>query len=251
MIKTEFPQVKCYCSTDSKGYIVRRNEGARLAKGDIIFSIDDDAEFSSPYVVEQTLNDLSSYRIGAIAIPYIEPSKENRLFQKAPNESSIWVTDRFIGTAHALRKDLFLRLGGYRENLFHQGEEGDYCIRMLEAGFHVRLGTADPIIHHESPKRSYERMDYYGCRNSILFHWQNAPFICLPFYMMGTTWKCLKWTFVPKRILTRIKGLISGFLVCFGTRRKAVSIKTYRLWRTLTKNAINLEKITNKQWGIK
>ena len=117
----------------SAGYIVRRNEGARAARGNVIFSLDDDAVFSSPCVVEQTLRDFSHPRIGAVAIPYIEPHKANREMQRAPTREDIWITASFIGTAHAVRRDVFLALGGYREHLVHQGEEGDFCLRMLAA----------------------------------------------------------------------------------------------------------------------
>lgn len=245
MMQNEFPFVLYKRFQESKGYIVRRNESASFATGDVIFSIDDDAEFSTPYVMEQSLNELSESLVGAVAIPYIEPHKLDVLLQKAPDQEGVWCIDRFIGTAHAVRRDLFLKLGGYRENLIHQGEEGDFCIRMLDSGFFVRLGNSDPIIHHESPKRSYERMDYYGCRNSILFLWQNAPLPLLPLYMLGTTWNCLKWTLIPARLMTRIKGLCSGFLSSFKAQRKPVSIETFRLWRSLGKCCTQLSQLTN------
>jgi glycosyltransferase involved in cell wall biosynthesis len=235
MVRSEFPSVLLKTFSESSGYIIRRNEGAVMASGDVIFSIDDDAEFSTPSVVEKTLAGFSDSKIGAIAIPYIEPHKADVLLQKAPDEYGIWLTDRFIGTAHAVRRDLFIKLGSYRENLIHQGEEGDFCIRMLDQGFNVRLGSSDPIIHHESTRRSYTRMDYYGCRNSILFLWQNAPLSVLPLYIVGTTLNCIKWTFIPNRILTRFKGLLAGYLNCFVAKRVPVSKKTFDMWRVLGK----------------
>ena len=119
MVRTEFPKTVLHSFAESKGYIVRRNEGARLATGDGIFSIDDDAEFSTPQVVGQTLMEFDDARIGAVAIPYIEPHKANRLMQKSPDSKTVWITDQFIGTAHAVRRDVFLKLGGYREALVH------------------------------------------------------------------------------------------------------------------------------------
>lgn len=235
MVRTEFPSVLLKTFSESSGYIIRRNEGAVMASGDIIFSIDDDAEFSTPSVVEQTLVGFSNSIIGAIAIPYIEPQKADVLLQKSPDEYGIWLTDRFIGTAHAVRRDLFIKLRSYRENLIHQGEEGDFCIRMLDQGFNVRLGSSDPVIHHESPKRSFNRMDYYGCRNSILFLWQNAPISALPLYLIGTTLNCIKWSFIPNRLLVRFKGLLAGYLNCFVTKRVPVSKKTFDKWRSLRK----------------
>lgn len=235
MVRTEFPKAELHHFDESKGLIVRRNEGARLATGEVIFSIDDDAEFSTPQVVEQTLREFDDARIGAVAIPYIEPRKDNRLMQKAPDQQTVWITDRFIGTAHAVRREIFLKLGGYREHLVHQGEEGDYCIRMLNAGHFVRLGSADAIIHHESPKRSLQRMDYYGCRNAILFAWQNMPVRYLAVHLLATTFNCLRWTFNPRRFFTRLRGIVAGYRDCLGIPRAPVQVGTYRQWRKLGK----------------
>jgi glycosyltransferase involved in cell wall biosynthesis len=235
MVQIEFPATALHRFNESKGLIVRRNEGANLATGDIIFSIDDDAQFSTPYVIEQTLNDFDDLRIGAVAIPYLEPHKDNRLMQQSLDREKKWITDRFIGTAHALRRDIFLKLGGYRESLVHQGEEGDFCIRMLDAGYFVRLGNADAIIHHESANRNLGRMDYYGCRNSILFTWQNLPIRYFPVHLLATTFNCLRWTLVPKRFFTRLQGIIAGYRDCLGVKRTPVQPQTYCQWRKLGK----------------
>ena len=66
MITTEFPGVRLMRHEESRGLIVRRNEGAKLATGDIIFSIDDDAAFSTPEVIAQTLREFGDERIGAV-----------------------------------------------------------------------------------------------------------------------------------------------------------------------------------------
>src|SRR5262249_26091946 len=144
-------------------------------------------QYSSSRTVEHTLGEFDDHFVGAVAIPYIEPNKANRLLQRAPTSDRIWVIDSYVGTAHAVRRDLFLELGGYREHLVHQGEEMDFCLRMLAKGFVVRLGDGDMIVHHESPKRDLRRMDYYGRRNDILFAWHNVPFLRLPLHALGTT----------------------------------------------------------------
>ena len=76
-VRANFPSVRLERSETSQGYIVQRNRGAHLAKGRILFSIDDDAEFSTPRIVEQTLRDFDDPRIGAVAIPYLEAEKGN------------------------------------------------------------------------------------------------------------------------------------------------------------------------------
>jgi len=236
MVLAQFPEVKLHRFVESKGLIVRRNDGAQLAQGDIIFSIDDDAAFSTPHIIAQTLADFNDPRIGAVAIPFIDVKKNQRLQQSAPDKEKNWITNTYIGTAHAVRKEVFLQLGGYREHLVHQGEESDYCIRLLGAGHVVRLGRADPIHHFESPKRDHQRMDFYGCRNSILFAWQNVPALYLPVYLAGTTFNCLRWTFLPHRFFTRLKGILAGYRDGLKSSRQPVAKSTYLRWRSLKKN---------------
>ncbi len=175
MLRSEFPTVRVEHDGVSRGYIVRRNQGGEKASGDVIFSIDDDAEFSTPTVVADTLRDFCDERIGAVAIPFIDVLKSPQVKQAAPTTDDVWVTDQYIGTAHAIRRELFNQLGGYRVEMFHQVEEMDLCLRMFDAGSVVRLGTAPPILHHESPLRSLARIAKFDQRNRLLFAWWNVP----------------------------------------------------------------------------
>jgi glycosyltransferase involved in cell wall biosynthesis len=238
MVRSEFPDVRLERSEDSCGYIFQRNRAASLVNGKVIFSIDDDAEFSSPNVIERTLQDFSDPRIGAVAIPYLESRNQDELYQSTPNAFDIWVTDRFVGTAHAVRRDVFLRLGGYREHFRHQGEEGDYCIRMLAAGYVTRLGRADAVCHYESPKRSSERMDFYGRRNDILFAWQNVPMPYLPLHLGATVLHgcayAVRSAHHPRKMFA---GMLSGFAECIrgDVKRRPVDSRIYHLSRELKK----------------
>ncbi len=235
MVGKEFPRARLQRLENSCGYIVQRNLAARLASAPILFSIDDDAAFSSPRVVEQTLAEFDDLRVGAVAIPYLEPQKADRAIHRAPSQKDVWVTDSFIGTAHAVRRDIFLRLGGYREWLFHQGEESDFCIRMLDAGYVVRVGSADVIYHYESPRRDFRRMDICGRRNDVLFAWHNVPGWFLPSHLAGTTLNGLQCGLSVKRPANMIWGLLRGYLACarYAARRRPVRANTYRLFRRL------------------
>ncbi len=186
-VASRFPEVRIFVSESRVGYVVLRNRAAALAETNYIFSLDDDAVFASPCVVEQTLADFDDPRIGAVAIPFKNVHISDTLLQRAPRDDGIYVTCTFVGTAHALRRDVFLQVGGYKENLVQQGEEADYCIRMLEAGYFVRLGRSDLIHHFVSPKRDLTRLHYYGTRNYLLFYWRYADPLRLPFYLASST----------------------------------------------------------------
>jgi GT2 family glycosyltransferase len=237
LVAREFPSVALERAERAQGYIAQRNRGARLARTPLVFSLDDDAVFSTPHTVAQTLAEFDHPRVGAVAIPWVNVNRGPEVCQQAPAAWPIYATDAYMGTAHALRRDLFLMLGGYRENLFHQGEEQDYCLRLLGAGFVTRLGRADPIHHFESPTRNVSRMDLYGRRNDVLYAWQNVPWPYLPVHLLGTSFNGLLWGLKVGRPLRMLRGLLNGYLACVvhACGRRPITRDVYRLSRLLKK----------------
>ncbi|MGZ4397490.1 MAG: glycosyltransferase family 2 protein [Gaiellaceae bacterium] len=230
MIASEFPRVHLCRSEQSKGLVVQRNAGAALASAPIVVSIDDDAVFVSSDTVAQTVAEFDHPRVGAVAIPYRDGPQDG-IRQASPSAGRVFVAARFRGTAYAVRRDLFLRLGGFREVIFHQGEERDLCLRMLEAGYVTRLGAADPIVHNESPSRDLVRMDLYGRRNDILCSWHNDPLPFALLRMLEMTVKGLGLGLKVGRPLRMLQGLALGYRACWEERhhRRPVSRAAYRL----------------------
>jgi len=251
MIRAEFPTVQLERCEQSLGLIVQRNRAATLAQTEFIVSIDDDAEFSSPKIISQTIAEFSDPRIGAVGIPFVDINYGPDIRQKTPDNREIYVASHYIGTAHALRRELFLRLGGYREFFFHQGEEQDYCIRMLAAGYFVRLGCADHIIHYESPKRDFRRRDLYGRRNNLLFVWCNVPLAYLPVRMIGTTINGIRAGFRTRRMARMIHGIFMGYGAIFqyGSARRPVPSLVYQAFRRLGRAPLPLAEV--QQWLAK
>jgi GT2 family glycosyltransferase len=235
MIAAEFPHARLIVHAGMQGYIRGRNEAARLATSDVIVSVDDDAAFSSAGVISQALACFDDDRVAAVAIPYIDVNRESTVRQAAPDCVDTYVVETFIGTAHAVRRHVFVELGGYREELFHQGEESDLCVRILAAGYVVRLGCGDPIHHFESTRRDFRRMDHYGPRNAILFAWQNVPFPAVLIQLPATIAGVLMLTLKPSRLLTRCGGVLDGLASCARFVRNPVPAPVYRLWRRMRK----------------
>lgn len=238
LVAREFPQVRLDRSELSLGLIRQRNRAARLARSPILFSIDDDAAFSSETIVEQTLREFAHPRVGAVAIPFIDVKKSPDTHHRAPRADGIYARYDYIGTAHAIRRDLFLGLSGYRDILIHQSEEEDYCVRLLNAGYITRAGNADPIHHFESPKRSLARMDFYGARNKVLYAWHNVPLPHLVKHLAATTLMTAVYARQPGRCLTRLRGVAGAYAaVCSGrTKRQPVATRIYQLSRKLKLN---------------
>lgn len=246
MVERLFPTVRLIRDEVSRGYIVQRNRAARLASGEFLFSIDDDAEFSSPTIVQETLADFSaSPRIAAVAIPYTEPPQHDRDFQRAPDPLSCWITGQFIGTAYAIRRETFLDLGGFDEAFIHQGEERDLCIRLLQAGSYVRLGNSAPIRHHCSPSRDLQRMAFYGRRNDVLFSWKHIPIPQVIARLAGTTIMGLFHGLRTHTLLTTLRGIAAGYRgILYEVKRHPVSRATYSLYRGLRTKPVKL----NDEW---
>jgi GT2 family glycosyltransferase len=236
MVRRDFPAVRLITHPQSTGYIVGRNEAARIASGDVVFSIDDDAELASPDIVARTLEEFSDPRIGAVAIPQID-TLTNRVVNTAAPTAETWCVAQYIGTAHAVRRDVFAAVGGYREDMVHQGEEGDFCLRMLSAGYVTRLGRAPQILHHESPRRSWWRMDYYGRRNAVRQAWHHVPLPWLPLHLASTIIDALRQVVRTGRPWGQLRGLASGWAAVLAGRvqRRPVSTEVYHLYRRLKK----------------
>jgi glycosyltransferase involved in cell wall biosynthesis len=236
-VSQHYPSVRLMSFPESAGYIVRRNQAAQMARAPIVFSIDDDAIFTTPRAVRQTLGEFDNPRIGAVAIPFIDVRISPELRQAAPDERQTYVSFNFTGTAYAVRRELFLKLGGYREILVHMCEESDFCQRMLQAGYVTRLGRADPIHHTASPKRDLTRMDVFGRRNDVLFAWYNVPLRYLPIHMTATVFNGLRHGVRTRRLMNMVRGFLYGFATGWKSRgdRRPVSAPVYRLGRTLKK----------------
>ena len=253
LVAARFPQVHLHRFEPSRGYIAQRNFGARAATAPIIFSIDDDAVFPTETIVADILRQFDLPSVGAVAIPFINVRQDaHKILQAAPAGAGPFVAPSYIGTAHALRRDLFLSLGGYREALFHQGEESDYCLRLLEKGYVVRLGISDPIHHFESARRDFRRVDLYGRRNNILFGWYNVPAVILPAYLAFTTWNGLIHGFRVRRPWTMIEGLAGGYRAIWTERKQRAPVgqKAFRLYRKLVRRqAVPYAEIENQLSG--
>jgi len=246
MVASEFPQARLIVAQKSAGYIAQRNAGARLASTNIIFSIDDDAVFVHPSTIEDTLKDFEcsdptqAARIGAVAMPYIDTLISKDVEQVAPDRQIVYVMGSFRGTAHALRRDVFLALNGYREVLRHQGEEIDYCTRMLDAGYVVRVGNAPPLDHNESPKRDKSRIMFQNARNHILYAHQNVPAAAFPVRVAAMMFNLSRHGVKTKYVGPTTKGIIDGWKVSLSgaAPRAALTRQGYKAFRTVSRMGV-------------
>jgi glycosyltransferase involved in cell wall biosynthesis len=244
-IGSRFPTVRLERFEDSAEVVARRNRAVELASAPIVIGIDDDAELSGTGAARQTVLDFDHPRVGVVALPFVDDRFGERVIQRAPSVDGVYVTQQFCAAACAVRRDAFLEVGGYRPTLEHQAEEPDLCIRMLATGHVVRLGRAEPAVHHASPRRDADLMWFRGTRNDIFFGWHNVPARRLPGYLAKQTLFELWVGARARRPLPFVRGLLSGYRDARAAgEREPVPAAAYDLYRFLgRREAVPLEEI--------
>jgi GT2 family glycosyltransferase len=153
------------------GPIAARNWIAEQATGEYLLSLDDDTEILDPNAVARAVEVLrADERVGAVAFAQgnADGSGWPAWAQPAPVPYSCRVT-AFIGCAVLLRRNLFVRLGGYQEMLEYYGEEKEYCLRLLSAGYAV-VYLPDARVAHLADPANRDPVKYfrYYTRNDCL-----------------------------------------------------------------------------------
>ena len=211
-----------------------RNRGFREATGKYVFSLDDDAYFTDPQTIAETVRVLKATKnVAAVGIPFVEPRRGLGAHQQQLVAGTH--LRGYIGCAHAIRRDVALLLGGYREFFFHQGEERDLSIRLLDAGFDIVYGRGRPIVHLYSPVRDQGRMNYYGVRNTLLFDWLNVPHPYLLPVLLRHSFALFRYKLRLANAPRRLGHIIGGLFAClrYWRHRRPVSRSTYRKYLSL------------------
>jgi GT2 family glycosyltransferase len=171
-------KVRLVEQADGVGYIAGRNTMARLAANDWLLFMDDDAYIIDADAVMQAMALLAKNpRVGAVACAQAEAdgSRWPAAMQPSPVEYVCYVA-AYIGFAHLLRRQVFLELGGYQESFQFYGEEKDYCLRLLNAGYDVVYLPDARVAHVPDPSgRSDQRYLRYVIRNDCLSAMYNEP----------------------------------------------------------------------------
>jgi GT2 family glycosyltransferase len=162
----------------SQGPIVARNSMMRLAKNDCVLLLDDDAYVIDAEAVRRAVDVFqANSNVGAVACAQAEAdgSPWPAAMQPSPVEYVCYVA-AYIGFAHLLRRSVFLTLGGYQESFHFYGEEKDYCLRLLDAGYDV-VYLPDARVAHvpDASGRSESRYLRYVIRNDCLSAMYNEP----------------------------------------------------------------------------
>jgi GT2 family glycosyltransferase len=159
-------QVKIVKNAENKGFGAANNQGAKLAVGNILFFLNSDVIVESDIasLISGFLESREDYGIASPRL--VMPDRKNQPFgfgrfptpinifyYKFLNKFNGYKKDQIIradwvsGAALAIRKDIFMKIGGFDENFFMYYEDIDLCKRTADLGFKAAVLNNSKLIH--------------------------------------------------------------------------------------------------------
>jgi len=229
--KIKYPKVVFIRSEENLGFAGGNNLGIKVAKGDYLFLVNNDTEFTAG-LVEILAKTLDTHPEVGIVSPKIRYFDKPDMLQYAGFTNMNYYTARnncigqfetdkgqydkntgetgFIhGAAMMVRRAAIEKAGVMAENYFLYYEEMDWCERIKKAGFTIWVNMQALIYHKESVSVGSKSAlkEYFMNRNRILFIRRN----CSLKYRL-VFWPYFIFVVTPRNILSYIKDKQWGFI---------------------------------------
>ncbi|NLH48596.1 MAG: glycosyltransferase [Myxococcales bacterium] len=146
-LAADYPQVKVITQSKNHG-TAGRNDGVRHAESPIIVLLDDDSG-PAPGTLEKLIAALRDPSLGIAACPVRLP---NGVWEEGGSRHV------HIGCGAAMRRRIFLDLGGYPNEYETYVEEYDLAYRVLAADLRVEYLDGAAVWHEPAARASYDYM---------------------------------------------------------------------------------------------
>ena len=169
---------------ENRGVGGGRNAGIGLARGEILFFLDDDAELRNRDAAVRVLahfeSDIDLGVVGLLAIDANTGAVEHRCLpfrDKRLPERTI-TASYFCGGASAIRRRVFDRVGLFDESLFYSCEELDFSYRVLADGLRILFDPSVAVMHYRAGERGDSTALYFDARNRPWVALRHLPLLC-------------------------------------------------------------------------
>ena len=182
MVRDEFPDVRLVQLPENIAGAAR-NVGVASAKGDIVFTLDNDVLFTTPDDVARGLEVFQRHpRAAVVNFTIVGPDGDLcRRDWCHPRDPDPWSarefpTDYVTEGASACRREAFLAAGGYWPPFFIGHEGWDLGYRLLDAGWELIYSPAVRVRHMvDATVRPSSRIYYTFTRNAVWVALRNLP----------------------------------------------------------------------------
>ena len=195
-IKKKYPELIIHKLDNNMGYAGACNAGAKISDGEYLLFLNNDTIHESDFI-DKLIDKISSNdRIASIQpkvknfdkkeyfdyagasggyIDYLVfPFARGRIFNTIEKDEGQYDDAKKIfwtsGASFITKKNIFINLGGFDENLFAHMEEIDYCWKCYLAGYECWVEPKAVVYHHGGKTLSYEsaQKTYLNHRNSMI-----------------------------------------------------------------------------------
>jgi GT2 family glycosyltransferase len=182
MVRDEFPEVRLIRLPENVA-AAARNAGVAAAKGEIVFTLDNDVLFTTADDVTRGLEVLARHPRAAV-VSFMILGPDGRLCRRDwchPCDPDRWAetefaTDYVLEGASACRREAFLAAGGYWPPYFIGHEGWDLALRLADAGHDLLYSPAVRVRHMvDDSVRPSSRIYYTFTRNAIWVALRNQP----------------------------------------------------------------------------
>lgn len=231
-LRERFPRVRFERTARTRYVTGVRNDLARMLKAPLFLQIDNDS-----FPVQGDLGAAAAWLEGrgdALALAFLVAERDD--FQEAvralPADPA--PCDFFIGCGALIKRELFLELGGYEEELAYMAEEIALTLHAQSRGLQVYQYPAVTVRHYRSPlSRDLTARAMLNIRNELLIAGLYYPFVFLllrwPVYLV----KALALGWFPRREV--VKGAVAAArrYPAIWRKRQPVALGPFLRWKRL------------------
>ena len=208
-LRTDFPYVTFFRSEENLGVARGRNELAQMAKFDLLWFLDDDAQLGNLDYVSIILDYFQNEKVSLISFKVFNrftlieetrgiPHKKKRIFNE-DKESAY-----FNGCSFVVHRSVFLTGLSFWNELYYSGEELALSYEILEKNLKIVSSVKLWVLHNYQENLSRQKnFIYFNARNRPWLAWRYLP------WMSAVTHSLFWWGYLG------FKALRLGELKCF------------------------------------
>lgn len=209
--KIDYPEVVFIRSQVNLGFAGGNNIGIRASKGDFVFLVNNDTEFSAG-LIQTLVNTFDEFPDTGIVCPKINYFDQKDLIQylgytelhpitarnkcigqyeldRGQFDNQTYITAFAHGAAMLVSRKAIVDVGLMDEIFFLYYEEFDWCLRFQHARYQIRVNSNVVIFHKESISVGSDSSlkNYYMTRNRILLMRRHTSFLQLVLFYLYFT----------------------------------------------------------------
>lgn len=176
MVRRVMPSARLIINGAPLGSVASRDRMMREARGDLVFSLDDDSypEQKDCLGKIQAAFDTDP---GLAVLHFPQRSDEYPRSLASRDFLQDHRTRSFANSGAVLRRSVYLALPGFMPGFFHMYEEPDYALQCMGAGYEVVCSPCVTIRHHySSSARSELTNHHHHARNELWSTVMRCPF---------------------------------------------------------------------------